>query len=64
MPVETEWTGAQLRSVTDVAADIRLFEIEPSGDFVAPSAGCHINVMVFIDGRPECRPNEACQVHV
>jgi len=55
MPVESEWRGAQLRSVTDLTADIRLFEIEPSGDFVPPSPGSHLNVMVHIDGRPDVR---------
>ena len=39
----------------DLTRDIRLFEIEPAGDFVIPTAGSHINVTVQIGGRPDVR---------
>ena len=39
----------------DLTADIRLFEIEPAGEFVAPTPGSHINVAVLIGGRPDVR---------
>jgi hypothetical protein len=36
VPEQIDWRSAQLRSVSDLTADIRLFEIEPAGAFVAP----------------------------
>src|SRR3712207_9478701 len=50
-----EWQPARLRATRDVTPDIRLFEIEPSGRFVAPPPGSNINVGVQIDGRPDVR---------
>ncbi|MCK8783303.1 PDR/VanB family oxidoreductase [Roseomonas sp. NAR14] len=50
-----EWRPARLRAIRDVTPDIRLFEIEPSGDFVAPTPGSNISVGVQIDGRPDVR---------
>ncbi|MEZ0171267.1 2Fe-2S iron-sulfur cluster-binding protein [Microvirga sp. TS319] len=50
-----EWRSAKLRATRDVSADIRLFEIEPSGAFVAPAPGSHINVAVQIGARPDTR---------
>ncbi|WP_342360810.1 PDR/VanB family oxidoreductase [Terrarubrum flagellatum] len=50
-----EWRQATLRGTRDVARDIRLFEIEPSGPFVAPTPGAHINVTVHVDGRADKR---------
>jgi ferredoxin-NADP reductase len=50
-----EWRSARLRSVRDLSPDIRLFEIEPTGEFVPPSPGSHFNIMVHINGRPDVR---------
>src|SRR5215475_12160402 len=49
-----EWRSARLRAIRDLAPDIRLFEIEPDGTFVA-TPGSHIDVVVMIDGRPQVR---------
>jgi ferredoxin-NADP reductase len=49
------WTNARVRSIRDLTSDIRLFEIEPVGTFVAPTPGSHIKVAVQIDGRPDVR---------
>jgi vanillate O-demethylase ferredoxin subunit len=50
-----EWRSAKLSSVRDLTSDIRLFEIEPSGDFVVPTPGGHINVLVRIGDWPDVR---------
>jgi vanillate O-demethylase ferredoxin subunit len=50
-----DWRGARLRSTVDLTPDIRLFEIEPSGEFVPPTPGSHINVAVQIAERPDVR---------
>jgi ferredoxin-NADP reductase len=50
-----EWRSARLRSTRDLTADIRLFEIEPSGAFVPPTPGGHLNVMVHFGERPDVR---------
>ncbi|HEX2137965.1 MAG TPA: PDR/VanB family oxidoreductase [Microvirga sp.] len=55
MPEAIEWRSARLRSTRDLTPDIRLFEIEPSGEFVAPTPGSHINVTVQIGERPDVR---------
>ncbi len=55
MPDPIDWQSARLRSVRDLTADIRLFEIEPSGDFVPPTPGSHIDVAVQIGERPDVR---------
>jgi vanillate O-demethylase ferredoxin subunit len=55
MPELIEWRGATLRTTRDLTADIRLFEIEASGEFVRPTRGSHINVAVQIRGRPDVR---------
>ena len=55
MAPELDWRDAQLRSVTDLTPDVRLFTIAPEGGFVAPEPGCHINVGVLVDGRPDVR---------
>jgi vanillate O-demethylase ferredoxin subunit len=39
----------------DLTSDIRLFEIEPEGAFVATTPGSHIDIVVDIDGRPLLR---------
>jgi vanillate O-demethylase ferredoxin subunit len=55
MGEQIEWRSAKLRSVRDLTPDIRLFEIEPSGEFVAPTPGSHINVIVQIGQRSDVR---------
>jgi ferredoxin-NADP reductase len=50
-----DWRKARLRSTKDLTPDIRLFEIEPSGTFVAPTPGSHINIVVQIKGRSDVR---------
>lgn len=50
-----EWQDARLRSIRDLAPDIRLFEIEPAKPAAAPAPGSHINVGVLIDGQPDVR---------
>lgn len=55
MATQTDWGAARLRATRELAADIRLFEIEPEGGFVAPTPGSHIRVMVAIGGRPDIR---------
>ncbi len=50
-----QWRPAQLRSLRDLTPDIRLFEIRPSGEFVVPTPGGHINVVVQINGRQDVR---------
>jgi vanillate O-demethylase ferredoxin subunit len=55
MAEQIEWRNARLRSVRDLTRDIRLFEIEPDGEFVVPAPGSHINVVVQIGDRPDIR---------
>jgi ferredoxin-NADP reductase len=55
VPEQIDWRSARLHSVRDLSPDIRLFEIEPLGDFVAPTAGSHINVVVHVKDRPGAR---------
>jgi len=55
MPEAIEWRRGRLREVRDLSPDIRLFEIEPAGDFVAPTPGSHFNIGVQINGRPDIR---------
>ncbi len=54
MSAGQEWGDACLRAVTDLTADIRLFEIEPAQPSPAPP-GSHIDVAVHPDGRPDVR---------
>jgi vanillate O-demethylase ferredoxin subunit len=55
MPEAIAWLSAKLRSTRDLTPDIRLFEIEPSGEFEHPTPGSHINVAVQIGERPDVR---------
>jgi ferredoxin-NADP reductase len=55
MGKQVEWRKGTLRSVRDLTSDIRLFEIEPEGEFVVPTPGSHINVGVQIGERPDVR---------
>jgi ferredoxin-NADP reductase len=50
-----EWRSARLRSIRDLTPDIRLFVIEPSGEFAVPTPGSHINVAVQVADRPDVR---------
>jgi len=50
-----ELRDGTVRATRDLTPAIRLIEIEPSGEFVAPSPGSHINVSVMIRGRPDVR---------
>jgi vanillate monooxygenase ferredoxin subunit len=50
-----EWRSARLRALRDLSPDIRLFEIEPVGEFVAPTPGSHFNIVVQINGRHDVR---------
>ena len=59
MAMKIEWRSARVRSVRNLTADIRLFELETSGTFVAPTPGSNINVSVLIHGRPTVR-NYSC----
>lgn len=54
-----EWRPARLKGTRDLTADIRLFEIEPSGPFVVPTPGSHFNFTVHINGRPDVRSYSA-----
>jgi vanillate O-demethylase ferredoxin subunit len=55
VPEAIEWRSARLRATRDLSPDIRLFEIEPAGEFVAPTPGSHFNIVVHINGRPDLR---------
>jgi ferredoxin-NADP reductase len=55
VPEQIDWRSARLQSVRDLTPEIRLFEIEPSGEFMAPTPGSHINVVVQIKDRPDIR---------
>jgi vanillate O-demethylase ferredoxin subunit len=55
MTKPVQWNGARLRAMRDLTSDIRLFEIEPEGAFVATTPGSHIDIVVDIDGRPQLR---------
>jgi vanillate O-demethylase ferredoxin subunit len=55
MAEQLDWRAAKLLRTRDLTPDIRLFEIKPSGDFVIPKPGSHINVTVQIGERPDVR---------
>jgi vanillate O-demethylase ferredoxin subunit len=55
MPEAIEWRRGRLREVRDLSPDIRLFEIEPAGDFVPPTPGSHFNIGVQINDQPNVR---------
>lgn len=59
MAEQIDWRSARLRAIRDLAGDIRLFEIEPAGEFVVPTPGSHINIVVQIKGRPDIRSYSA-----
>ena len=55
MRFKNVWTQAKVVNITDVAADVRLFELEPEAGAPPYSAGAHIDVTVVIDGAPAIR---------
>jgi ferredoxin-NADP reductase len=50
-----EWSFARLRSVKDVARDIRLFEIAPDEGAISYEPGSHIDVSVIVGGDQDKR---------
>lgn len=55
MRFKNVWTQARIVKITDVAANVRLFELEPETGIRPYSAGAHIDVTVLINGLPEIR---------
>lgn len=55
MVSQKTWSQATLRSVRDVAEDVRIFEIAPVDGVLPYLVGSHIEVQVMVDGRPETR---------
>jgi vanillate O-demethylase ferredoxin subunit len=55
METAFSWHDARLVATRDLSADVRLFEIEPRGEFRTPSPGSHIRVAVTINGRSDSR---------
>jgi ferredoxin-NADP reductase len=49
------WSGAAIRSVRDVAADVRMIEIEPAGGARPYPTGSHLDIAVVVDGLPDVR---------
>jgi ferredoxin-NADP reductase len=49
------WSGAAIRSVRDVASDVRMIEIEPSAGVRPYPTGSHLDIAVEIDGLPDVR---------
>jgi ferredoxin-NADP reductase len=46
---------ARIRAVRDVASDVRMIEIEPSGSVRPYATGSHLDIAVDIDGLPDTR---------
>jgi ferredoxin-NADP reductase len=46
---------ARIRAVRDVASDVRMLEIEPSGGVRPYATGSHLDIAVDIDGLPDTR---------
>ncbi len=55
MPDEAHFTPARVRAVRDVAADVRMIEIEPDAGASPYATGSHIDIAVEIDGLPDTR---------
>src|SRR3954462_9730507 len=49
------WGDATIRSVRDVASDVRMIEIEPSAGVRGYETGSHLDIAVEIDGLPDLR---------
>jgi len=50
MRFKNVWTQARVINITDVAANVRLFELEPEKGAIPYSVGAHIDVSVLING--------------
>ena len=48
-----EWRPGTVRASRDLTHDIRMIEIVPAGEFVAPTPGGHIKISVMIGERPD-----------
>lgn len=55
MRFKNVWTQAKVVKITDVAANVRLFELEPENGTRPYAAGAHIDVTVLINGLPKVR---------
>lgn len=55
MRFELRFGPARVRAITDVAADVRMFEIVPAAGVQAYRPGSHLAISVLIDGRPDTR---------
>src|SRR5271170_4693215 len=55
MAERIEWREGVVRATRDLSPDIRMIEILPSGEFVVPAPGSHINITVLIRERPDVR---------
>jgi vanillate O-demethylase ferredoxin subunit len=51
----THFAGATVRGVSDVAADVRMVEIEPDAAAHPYPTGSHLDIAVEIDGLPDIR---------
>ncbi|HMA26425.1 MAG: PDR/VanB family oxidoreductase [Solirubrobacterales bacterium] len=49
------WSDAAIRSVHDVASDVRMIEIEPSAGVRAYPTGSHLDIAVEVEGLPDLR---------
>lgn len=55
MRFKNVWTQAKVVKIMDVAANVRLFELEPETGAQPYSAGAHIDLSVLVNGFPEIR---------
>jgi ferredoxin-NADP reductase len=51
----SHWGEATIRSVQDVASDVRMIEIEPSAGVRGYETGSHLDIAVEVDGLPDLR---------
>jgi ferredoxin-NADP reductase len=66
-----QWHPATVRQHRDLSATVREFELRPEGGVLPWTVGSHLNVQVWVDGRPETRsyslvglPHEAAAADV
>ena len=57
------WNDGTVVAARDVAANVRLIELEPAHGGEPYTAGAHIDVSVLSDGRPELRSYSLVGVH-
>ncbi len=55
MRYRTHWTPARVTSIQDLSADVRLLTLSPDGGPERFTAGAHVDVQVYVDGKPEIR---------